>query len=138
MIGEPLICEKCKCAPCECAITVDTERRDPAESGSMQRLARRLEIARVLLMHAVGGVLDGCGNSYSNAYTEKWLRSAKELGAYHGRVIGTINDLEAEWEEWLEENGLPDLPEPPSHKSGNACSRRERRRRRSGAPGTRS
>lgn len=68
------------------------------------------EVARILLMHAVGGIFDGCGNSYANSYTEKWLRHAKALGAYHGPVIGRILDLRLEWEEWLEANGLPDLP----------------------------
>jgi hypothetical protein len=70
------------------------------------------ELARVLLMHAVSGILDGCGNSYANAYTEQWLTHAKELGAYHGRTIGKIRELEQEWEEWLGENGgLPDWPD---------------------------
>lgn len=68
------------------------------------------ETARVLLMHAVSGVLDGCGNSYSNAYTERWLTKAKMLGAYHGRVIGNIVELKDEWEAWIDAHGgLPDF-----------------------------
>ena len=70
------------------------------------------ELARVLLMHAVSGIFDGCGNSYANAYTEQWLTHAKSLGAYHGRTIGVIRELEQEWEEWLDQNGgLPDWPD---------------------------
>jgi hypothetical protein len=66
----------------------------------------------VLLMHAVDGILTGCGNSYANAYTEQWLTHAKALGAYHGRTIGVIRELEQEWEEWLDGNGgLPDWPD---------------------------
>jgi len=68
------------------------------------------ELARVLLMHAVDGIFQGCGNSYANSYTEEWLTRAKELGAYHGRVIGRIIELEEEWAAWLDENGLPDFP----------------------------
>ena len=68
-------------------------------------------MARVLLMHAVSTVLDGCGNSYANSYTEQWLTHAKNLGAYNGRVVGTIIDLRNEWEAWLDANGgLPDFP----------------------------
>jgi hypothetical protein len=67
-------------------------------------------IAKALLMHAVDGIFDGCGNSYANSYTEEWLTLAKELGAYHGRVIGRINELQDEWEAWLDKNGLPDIP----------------------------
>lgn len=63
-----------------------------------------------LAMHAVSHVLDNCGNSYSNAYTEKWLTKAKEMGVYHGPVTGKIQDIKNEWEAWLSENGcLPDL-----------------------------
>lgn len=77
------------------------------------------EIARILLMHAVGGIFQGCGNSYANAYTEKWLTHAKSVGAYHGRVIGVICELEEEWETWLDDNGgLPDFPNAPSSLTG--------------------
>lgn len=70
------------------------------------------ELARVLLIHAVSGIFDGCGNSYANAHTEQWLTHAKSLGAYHGRTIGKIIELEAEWEEWMDANGgLPDWPD---------------------------
>lgn len=86
----------------------------PEQASSLHEVDGRLELARVLLMHAVSGVFDGCGNSYANAYTEQWLRHAKSLGAYHGRVIGNIRELEEEWEAWLDENGgLPDWPESP-------------------------
>lgn len=61
-------------------------------------------------MHAVDGILDACGNSYANAYTEHWLEHAKSLGAYHGKTIGRIVDLKQEWNDWLEENNLPELP----------------------------
>lgn len=71
------------------------------------------EVARVLLIHAVSTIFDGCGNSYACAYTEQWLRHAKALGVYHGRVIGNIVELKQEWEDWLDENGgLPDWPDP--------------------------
>ncbi len=71
----------------------------------------KLETARILLMHSVGGIFDGCGNSYANAYTEQWLTHAKALGAYHGNVVGKIIDLKAAWETYLNINGLPDWPE---------------------------
>ena len=68
------------------------------------------DIAKKLLMHTVSEILAGCGNSYSNKYTENWLTAAKKLGAYHGRVIGNITELQIEWQEWLDENGgLPDI-----------------------------
>ena len=68
------------------------------------------EKARIMLMHAVSTILDGCGNSYANPYTEMWLKHAKELGAYHGRTTGNKIDLKAEWQDWLDENGgLPHL-----------------------------
>lgn len=77
----------------------------------LKKLADRSEKARVLILHAVSNVLDGCGNSYVNAYTEKWLRTAKELGAYHGPVVGNIVDLQDQLEQWFADNGgLPDLP----------------------------
>lgn len=63
------------------------------------------ENIRIMIMHAVHPMLDACGNSYANAYTEKWLTEAKKLGAYHGPVIGKISDLKEEWEWWLENNG---------------------------------
>jgi hypothetical protein len=68
-------------------------------------------------MHAVDRILAGCGNSYANAYTEQWLRHAKSLGAYHGRVTGNIIDLKAEWEAWLDSNGLPDWPDTQNDKA---------------------
>lgn len=75
-------------------------------------------------MHAVSGIFDGCGNSYANAYTEQWLSHAKSLGAYHGRTIGNIRELEQEWEEWLDENGgLPDWPDIPNDSSADTASK---------------
>ncbi len=72
-----------------------------------------LQLARVLLVHAVSPIFDECGNSYANAYTEQWLRHAKSLGAYHGRAVGSIIELRQEWEDWLDKNGgLPDWPLP--------------------------
>jgi hypothetical protein len=69
------------------------------------------EEARILIMHAVSDILEGCGNSYVNSYTEKWLTHAKHFGAYNGRTTGRITDIQAEWEDWLDENGgLPHLP----------------------------
>jgi hypothetical protein len=63
-----------------------------------------------LVMHAVYPVLQNCGNSYANAYTEQWLRKAKEIGAYHGEVIGDIADLLEGWQDWLDKNdGLPEI-----------------------------
>ena len=58
------------------------------------------------------GILNGCGNSYANKYTEEWLIHAKSVGAYHGAVIGNIIDLRYQWQLWLEENGLPEIPDP--------------------------
>lgn len=85
----------------------DAQQAAPYTSGS--------ELARVLLMHAVSEMLNGCGNSYANAYVEQWLSHAKSLGAYHGRTIGKIRDLKEEWEDWLDSNGdLPDLPDTPN------------------------
>jgi hypothetical protein len=72
------------------------------------------ELARKLIMHAVGPMLQSCGNSYVNSYTERWLDWAKQLGAYHGPVVGTIKDVSEQWEDWLDQNGdLPDIPNSP-------------------------
>jgi hypothetical protein len=72
------------------------------------------DLARVLIMHAVDSMLTTCGNSYVNAYTEQWLDWAKQLGAYHGPVIGTIKDASEQWNDWLDENGgLPEIPDSP-------------------------
>jgi len=74
--------------------------------------AKSIDMARSLIVHSVSGILNECGNSYANSYTEKWLRSAKSLGAYHGRVTGKIHELQDEWEEWLNANdGYPELPD---------------------------
>lgn len=71
-----------------------------------------IQLAKILLMHAVDPMLENCGNSYANAYTEQWLHHAKQLGAYHGRTIGNIRELMDEWEVWLDANGgLPEWPE---------------------------
>jgi hypothetical protein len=67
---------------------------------------------RVLLMHAVRPMLNNCGNSYANAYTEQWLALAKKAGAYHGKTIGNIIDLLEDWQDWLDNNGgLPEWKE---------------------------
>lgn len=67
-------------------------------------------LAKNLLMHAVSFVLDGCGNSYANAYVEDWLKNAKKFGAYHGKTVGKICDIQEEWDDWLDNNGgLPSL-----------------------------
>lgn len=72
------------------------------------------DLARVLITHAVYSMLQTCGNSYVNAYTEQWLDWAKQLGAYHGPVIGTVKDVGMQWEDWLDENGgLPEMPHSP-------------------------
>lgn len=69
------------------------------------------EKARALLMHAVDDVLSGCGNSYVNAYTERWLRGAAELEAYFGPFTGKVSDVKEEWSEIIEaQGGLPELP----------------------------
>ena len=69
------------------------------------------ELARILLMHAVTKMMDACGNSYSNAYTEQWLSHAKFLGAYHGPTVGPLYALRDKWEQWLKEHGgLPEWP----------------------------
>lgn len=87
-----------------------TKKRTQGGQPSGLSVIAGSEMARVLLMHAVSAVLDGCGNSYSNAYTERWLTNAKMLGAYHGRVIGNITELKDEWEAWLDTHGgLPDF-----------------------------
>lgn len=80
--------------------------------GSGSKPAAELEASAVkrLVMHAVYPVLQNCGNSYSNSYTEQWLRKAKEIGAYHGEVIGDIADLLDDWQDWLDKNdGLPEI-----------------------------
>jgi hypothetical protein len=65
---------------------------------------------QLLVMHAVNAILNNCGNSYANKYTEEWLLLAKEAGAYHGPTTGTIEELGGLWDEWLESNGgLPEL-----------------------------
>lgn len=64
-----------------------------------------------IIAHSVELILNNCGNSYANAYTEQWLIIAKEAGAYHGRTIGKIHELKEEWELWCHENGMPDWEE---------------------------
>jgi hypothetical protein len=67
---------------------------------------------QILIMHSVSLILQNCGNSYINAYTEKWLKHAKSIGAYHGDVTGDRGEVHQAWQGWLDYNGgLPDLPE---------------------------
>jgi len=51
-----------------------------------------------MIAEAVEPMMAACGNSYANAWLEKWLRWAKSRGAYEGRVIGNICDLKDAWE----------------------------------------
>ena len=72
----------------------------------------RMELAKKLLAHAVGYMMDGCGNSYVNAYMEKWLDGAKSLGAYPSWMptVGKIVKRKEKWEEYLDKSGgLPEL-----------------------------
>ena len=86
----------------------------------LKRTAKQSDIARALIVHAVNHMMDGCGNSYADSYLEEWLRYAKELGAYHGRVVGTILELKQEWDDWLDENGgLPEFQEQPTSRYVN-------------------
>lgn len=65
-------------------------------------------------MHAIEPMLQSCCNSYVNAYTEQWLDWAKQLGAYHGPVIGAVEEVSERWNNWLNENGgLPEIPDSP-------------------------
>ena len=95
------------CERCHASLALALEN----EPNSHCSYSSGSELARVLLMHVVDGIFQGCGNSYANSYTEEWLTRAKELGAYHGRVIGRIHELQDEWGAWLDDNGgLPDFP----------------------------
>lgn len=48
---------------------------------------------RYFMWSAINGILNTCGNSYSNAWCEHLLTIAKKYGAYTGNVIGSITDL---------------------------------------------
>ena len=72
-----------------------------------------LDMARILIAHAVDAMLETCGNSYVNAYTEQWLDWAQIIGAYKGPVIGRCDEVSKTWNEWLEENELPEIPDSP-------------------------
>jgi len=54
-----------------------------------------------LVRDAVSPMMDACGNSYSNAWLEKWLIGAKEIGAYQGKTVGRIEKLKQDFEEHL-------------------------------------
>jgi hypothetical protein len=47
-----------------------------------------------LIAWAIGPMFDACGNSYINAWLQRWLESAKALGVYEGPTIGTIADID--------------------------------------------
>lgn len=84
----------------------------------VQQLEQKLELSRKLLIAAVDGIFDGCGNSYVCSWTETWLRHARDLGAYNGECIGTIRRLQEAREKWIQEDEVtrfPDLPEHPEH-----------------------
>lgn len=51
-----------------------------------------LEIAKELVREAVFAKLRDCGNSYINAYTQRWLERAKAIGCYSGPLTGTITE----------------------------------------------
>lgn len=48
---------------------------------------------RYFMWSAINGILNTCGNSYSNAWCEHLLTIAKEYDAYTGKTIGSIADL---------------------------------------------
>ena len=49
--------------------------------------------ARELVKQAVIPMMRECANSYANAWLEKWLTGARDIGAYTGATIGIISDL---------------------------------------------
>lgn len=61
------------------------------------------EDVRRLVEDAVSLVLDSCGNSYANAWTEAHLTTAKKYGVYHGPVTGDIVELQSEWQYYLDQ-----------------------------------
>ena len=88
-----------------------TERA--ADSALSASPGSELDMARILIAHAVDAMLETCGNSYVNAYTEQWLDWAQIIGAYKGPVIGRCDEVSKTWNEWLEENELPEIPDSP-------------------------
>lgn len=48
---------------------------------------------RYFMWSAINGILNTCGNSYSNAWCEHLLSIAKKYNAYSGKTIGSIADL---------------------------------------------
>lgn len=83
----------------------------------------RLALAKLLIAHAVEPVLQGNGNSYSNAYTQKWLEFAALLQVYAGKSVGHVKDLETAWNARSEKNGgLVDLPEITADMKRDAAS----------------
>ena len=75
----------------------------------VSELAGQLDLARLLLSHAIEPVLDACGNSYANSHTENWLGLAALFGAYKGDLTGNIVDLRRAWTE--QADALPRLQE---------------------------
>jgi hypothetical protein len=54
------------------------------------------------MTQAISPIFDACGNSYSNAWCEELLTTAKRYGIYPGETIGKIIDLDQAWEAYLE------------------------------------
>ena len=52
-----------------------------------------MEEIRYFMWSSINGILNTCGNSYSNAWCEHLLTIAKKYGAYSGKTIGSIADL---------------------------------------------
>lgn len=85
-----------------------------SEADSLPPGCSDMDLARILITHAVYPMLMNCGNSYVNAYTEQWLYWAQKLGAYQGPVLGSCKEVSEKWEQWLEEiGGSPELPDSP-------------------------
>ena len=72
-----------------------------------------VELTRILIAHAVTGVIKNNPNSYITAYTENWLAHARRLGAYQGAIIGNCKEVLDAWLEIYEKfrSEFPDSPE---------------------------
>ncbi|MGI9501318.1 MAG: hypothetical protein ACR2P3_14880 [Geminicoccaceae bacterium] len=67
--------------------------------AEIRRLRAENDDLKHLVHQAIPGQFDVCGNSYVNAWLEKWLRLAQAVGVYKGPLIGVCNDPRASWME---------------------------------------
>lgn len=71
----------------------ESKVREQALQLRLNAADQRVDDAAQYMRRTVDLVMQGCGNSYANAWCEKLLVIAKSFGAYNGATIGNIIDL---------------------------------------------